>query len=547
MTKFNVWGRFASALVCLVLPALVLADGKIFLTPIAVSQATIPDQQALISYADGTETLVIETRFSGQGDRFAWVVPLPSVPKVSAVTKGLFPTLQSLFRPTVLHREELLAVPCSILFLLVVLVLCYPRLWAIVIVLIIAATVLLPSLARSGSLGVFVSPTGVTVHERKIIGDYEVATISSEQPNALVEWLTSNGFSVDESSGAIIGQYVDKGWCFCAVKLQRPEQEGVSAPHPLAFRFHTERAVYPLRLTGTHPGETSIDLYVFGPGRAMPDFPGFTTLQCRKTERLPSSSTIDEWSKADKGSVALINPQLMGLVGGEPIATRLSATISSADMSRDVYIDWQPFEELQQVLYTSTYVRRTVADWAGALLSVAVIVLLLLVRFAGWKVRKAGLLLVISATLLSASAYAVYALWPTTELKPQSGAVVMNRSFHEYVATYSRYEENWPAESLANADAFRVRLRELFQPGEYFDRHFYQLNNFTGLPRQEGDAPGEYQLADLPEGIIYTWYDHEGGQHKVLIESSRPPASAPADQSSRSDVQVRMERTDASL
>ena len=62
---------------------------------------TIPDQRALICFSNGTERLVIETRFTGAGTNFAWVVPLPAKPVVEEATTGLFPTLQVLFRPQI--------------------------------------------------------------------------------------------------------------------------------------------------------------------------------------------------------------------------------------------------------------------------------------------------------------------------------------------------------------------------------------------------------------------------------------------------------------
>ena len=58
------------------------ADGKVFAT---VDIATIPDQRVLIHYAEGVETLVVQTAFSGSGTNFAWVVPVPTKPEVFAV------------------------------------------------------------------------------------------------------------------------------------------------------------------------------------------------------------------------------------------------------------------------------------------------------------------------------------------------------------------------------------------------------------------------------------------------------------------------------
>ncbi len=81
-----------------VLPALPgFGDGKAF--SIAVPVVQTPDQQALLVWHEGVETLVVETNLVGEGSEFAWVVPTPSVPEVSPATKGLFPTLQQLTQP----------------------------------------------------------------------------------------------------------------------------------------------------------------------------------------------------------------------------------------------------------------------------------------------------------------------------------------------------------------------------------------------------------------------------------------------------------------
>src|SRR5215471_4884724 len=81
-----------------------LADGKVFAA--IDHSASIPDQQALIHYASGVETLVVETRFTGTGTDFAWVVPLPCVPEISAATTGLFPTLRAIMEPELIQSHS---------------------------------------------------------------------------------------------------------------------------------------------------------------------------------------------------------------------------------------------------------------------------------------------------------------------------------------------------------------------------------------------------------------------------------------------------------
>ena len=82
------------------------ADGKAY-PPVAVStEVTMPDPRALLVWSNGVERLAIETRIVGEGTNFAWVVPLPSAPKVEAGTVGLFPTLAWLTSPKLVNETE---------------------------------------------------------------------------------------------------------------------------------------------------------------------------------------------------------------------------------------------------------------------------------------------------------------------------------------------------------------------------------------------------------------------------------------------------------
>src|SRR5215472_3709180 len=87
----------------LVLPGRAYSDGKIIPETALPAHIVIPDQQALIHFANGVEWLVIETRFTGDGTNFAWVVPLPSQPVIEEASAGLFPTLQYTLQPHIQH------------------------------------------------------------------------------------------------------------------------------------------------------------------------------------------------------------------------------------------------------------------------------------------------------------------------------------------------------------------------------------------------------------------------------------------------------------
>jgi hypothetical protein len=64
--------RIFSFLLLLFLPLAALADGMVIPTVAYPAKITIPDQRALICFSNGTERLVLETRFTGAGTNFAW-------------------------------------------------------------------------------------------------------------------------------------------------------------------------------------------------------------------------------------------------------------------------------------------------------------------------------------------------------------------------------------------------------------------------------------------------------------------------------------------
>lgn len=97
-------GRFLTLLAFLFMTASCLADGCVIRATAVPVEVRIPDQRALIQFTNGVERLVIETRFTGAGTNFAWVIPLPSPPAIEEASTGLFPTLQCIFQPRVRHE-----------------------------------------------------------------------------------------------------------------------------------------------------------------------------------------------------------------------------------------------------------------------------------------------------------------------------------------------------------------------------------------------------------------------------------------------------------
>ena len=196
------------------LPGLAWGDGIVLPSVAFPAVVTIPDQQALIYYTNGTERLVIETRFMGAGTNFAWVVPLPSQPVVEAATKGLFPTLQYLFAPEIKNNTPAywLRIAGALIWLGLFLRCCredgqfsFVRMLLMVLLLVIPASVLLPTLATAKrGMAMGGSNTTVEVLDRQVAGVFETTTVAARDPLALSNWLQANGFSLGTNTQPVI-------------------------------------------------------------------------------------------------------------------------------------------------------------------------------------------------------------------------------------------------------------------------------------------------------------------------------------------------------
>ena len=309
------------------------ADG-IILPPVAAPEVTMPDQRALLVWRDGTETLVIESRFVGQGEDFAWIVPLPSKPDIKPATAGTLPSLQTVFRPRIIPPASFDVLTASIILGFPLLLLfafeaprariIYSRTIAILLGLAAAfggfgtieavicgrggALIAIPVLFLAAAawalwrhplklitawvlcllillLGAMAIPAFAKVRansgpmggdltiERQLIGDYEVFTLTGTDAAPITDWLTQHGFALPAAAAPVVAEHVRAGGCFVAAKLHRAAStDSTQAPAPLIFTFKAHRPTYPMKLTGTGIRSTlDLDLYVFGDAVAYID------------------------------------------------------------------------------------------------------------------------------------------------------------------------------------------------------------------------------------------------------------------------------------
>jgi hypothetical protein len=471
----------------------------------------------VIHYADGVETLAIETRFEGEGTDFAWVVPVPSQPEVLAVSPGAFSTLRLQTQPWVEHAPHLsfTVVALAVCGLLVCFGMASDRFTLLAVVLFMLAFVvlLLPGLGRDSG-----GPGGpqVTIHDVRTIGDYDVTTLSSSQPEALVDWLSENGFQMPDRARPVVGAYVKEGWAFAAVKLHREAAgKSVQAPHPLAFRFKTDTPVYPMRLTGVGSGPCSVDLYVFGDRRARAA--GFDLAMCDRPEYRDDPRTADAFFLA-QDRVEIGHNELRELVNDAPVMTKLTRSFAPEEMDQDVYLDWEPYERTFPHLVTdSTVLTRVVTSLLVFVVPAVGLVLGLAfrrTRGASWRARclTMGAPLIV---FLIASVVALH-LWGVERTDDPDPSAVVNRfavglptqRFEMMVCDAIDVDRPLPT---VTEDWLQEHLRPRIEAAIEKDETSASRNPYTGEPRQYRDAPGDYGLEVREGEAVLILYGIDGG------------------------------------
>lgn len=117
---------------------------------------------------------------------------------------------------------------------------------------------------------------GVVVIAEEVVGPYATVQLSSQDPNALKNWLIDNGYNLPQDISPIVDAYVAEGFNFLALKLV-PGQ-GINSMRPVRVSTPGGSPALPLRMVAAGTGLTTpITLFVMAEGRYEPsNFQTFT-------------------------------------------------------------------------------------------------------------------------------------------------------------------------------------------------------------------------------------------------------------------------------
>lgn len=317
----------------------------------------IPWQRAIIVHRDQTETLVVESTLSAQGQRFGWILPVPATPiEMKEASAGLLNTLTTQTNPLVTHDlfESLLLVLLPAIFVTIWLLarlieghepkkLRFSIRCALFLTfLLLTAYVMLPHLGASSiSVANRLTP-GVRIESARTIGNYEVMVLQADTPQSLNRWLDENGFApLPAEGGPIVSKYITQNWHFVAAKLQR-EGEGLTRPHPLVITFPSKNAIYPMRLTALSGEPLTLELFVVGRQQAAAN-----RMRVEFCDVLHARQGNDSTGKPVSGYVGegtetvIHHPLLQGSLWDGCCVTRLTRVMHPTDMGSDIQIQWK--------------------------------------------------------------------------------------------------------------------------------------------------------------------------------------------------------------
>ncbi|MEC8024052.1 MAG: DUF2330 domain-containing protein, partial [Myxococcota bacterium] len=209
-------------------------------------------ERILFGLDGDTVTAQIQIFYQGDAEKFAWVLPIPAEPtSIGVGTDALFQRLQSVTQPR-FQIDWANQDGCW-----------YQNGW------------LEADTQGGGEPPNAVDDQGsVTVLQELEVGPYNAVVVkanggSSDDADALFEWLDENGYDQPEMARDLIATYVAEKHVFVAIKLQSDKAAGDIVPLTLEYPFLG--SCVPLRLTSIAATEDmDVWVYVLGRARAIP-------------------------------------------------------------------------------------------------------------------------------------------------------------------------------------------------------------------------------------------------------------------------------------
>jgi hypothetical protein len=182
----------------------------------------IAEESAVIVWdpMTNTEHFIRSAAFDTDAADFGFLVPTPTVPKLTEADEYLFTTLEYRMRPEVVTQSRISGVDLTPLIL-------YPFM-------------LLN--ARSGA-----SETGVHVVNSQQVAGYDAVVLKANDAAELNGWLNDHGYASTPSLTEWLKPYVSNGWAITAFKIAKKNEQRAVSTSAVRMSFTTDRPFFPYR------------------------------------------------------------------------------------------------------------------------------------------------------------------------------------------------------------------------------------------------------------------------------------------------------------
>lgn len=273
---------------------------------------------------DGTISAYIQIQYTGSAPGFSWILPLP-VPitgenlEIPEDAMAAFTELETVTNPVFIPPI-------------------FPE----------CANVVFEAEADDMAAP---SAGGVEVFATGEVGPFGFDVIGSEDPAALITWLRTNSYTVEEQMEPLINLYVEEKFVFLAMKLL-PESE-VQDIEPIKVTYPTEKPMIPLRLTAVAANpDMAVLVWFYGSSQYVPEnfahmevededitfftFGGndYRALMGRTADEYDGKAFVTEFA-GPANTIAVSHPLLLELGQKHAYLTRLNTVISPEEMTVD--------------------------------------------------------------------------------------------------------------------------------------------------------------------------------------------------------------------
>jgi hypothetical protein len=238
-----------------------------------------------IVFVMGADTVEahIQIQYTGDPERFAWLIPLQAVPEVSVGSARLFANLLNGTVPTVTLNTSFdfcsdgssrSSSGCSF------------GMGAS------SDEASAPAGRGAGGSGGAGNVPPVLDVNVDVVGAFEVAILSGSSAS-IEAWLVENGYLPDDEAPQIVDDYASRGYVFAAIKLRAGA--GLDELHPLVIEYQGSEPCIPLKLTRIAASEDmAVRAFFLGDRRVVPTSYRHVTLNFARFDWMNAGSNYTD-------------------------------------------------------------------------------------------------------------------------------------------------------------------------------------------------------------------------------------------------------------